>query len=202
MNKNLRIGVIAILLVGIGFFVLTKQNFQPSAPVTNSEPQPSPSVITEQKIRLIGTIKWLNPSDPAQYSYELTLEYPFYDELQSTGQPYMSKMPILSRDKVLQAMGYVTEIFRPVQTAASTMPRVIIGITSSQVSKIQEFYSNLREEYRPEIIGLQGINREVTTIGLNRKSFRESAELLKQKTLATLDIIVDKYNLAPVAAAR
>src|SRR3989344_5804875 len=109
MNKKLLIGVIAILLVGIGFFVLAKQSSQPSVPITKSEPQASPSVITEQKIRLIGTIKWLNPSDPAQYSYELTLNFPFYDELQSTGQPYMSKMPILSRDKALQdsIKGYV-----------------------------------------------------------------------------------------------
>src|SRR3989344_9202013 len=109
MNKKLLIGVIAILLVGIGFFVLAKQSSQPSVPITKSEPQASPSVITEQKIRLIGTIKWLNPSDPAQYSYELTLNFPFYDKLQSTGNPYVSKMPILSRDKVLQDSinGYV-----------------------------------------------------------------------------------------------
>ena len=102
MNKKLLIGVITILLVGIGFFVLTKQSSQPSVPITKSEPQASPSVITEQKIRLIGTIKWLNPSDPAQYSYELTLNFPFYDKLESTGDQYVSKMPILSRDKVLQ----------------------------------------------------------------------------------------------------
>ena len=110
MNKNLRIGVIAILLVGIGFFVLTQKNSQPSAPVTNSETQPSPSVVNDKKITLIGTVKQLdNNSDPAQYSYELTLNFPFYDELESTGNQYVSKMPILSRDKVLQdsIKGYV-----------------------------------------------------------------------------------------------
>ncbi len=103
MNKNLLIGAIVILSVGIGFFVLTKQNSQTSVPVTKSEPQLSPSVITEQKITLIGTVKLLNNnSDPAQYSYELTLNFPFYDKLESTGNSYVSKMPILSRDKVLQ----------------------------------------------------------------------------------------------------
>ena len=100
---------IVVLVVGIGFFVLTKQNSQPSVPVTNSQSQPSPSVITEQKITLIGTIKWLNPSDPAQYSYELTLEYPFYDELNSAENTDSNKVPILSRDKALQdsIKGYV-----------------------------------------------------------------------------------------------
>src|SRR3989338_8671445 len=109
MNKKLLTVAIVVLVVGIGFFVLTKQNSQPSVPVTNSQSQPSPSVITEQKITLIGTIKWLNPSDPAQYSYELTLEYPFYDELNSAENTDSNKVPILSRDKALQdsIKGYV-----------------------------------------------------------------------------------------------
>ncbi|MDP4010818.1 MAG: hypothetical protein Q8P72_01155, partial [Candidatus Roizmanbacteria bacterium] len=110
MNKKLPIVAIVILVVAIGFFALTKQNSQTSVPVTNSEPQPSPLVVNEQKITLIGTVKQLdNNSDPAQYSYELTLNFPFYDKLESTGNPYMSKMPILSRDKVLQdsIKGYV-----------------------------------------------------------------------------------------------
>jgi len=111
MNKNLLIVAIIILFAGVGFFVLTKQNSQPFTPVTNSEPQPSPSVITDQKITLIGTVKRLNNnSDPAQYSYELTLNSPFYDKLEyTTGNEYVSKMPILSRDKALQdsIKGYV-----------------------------------------------------------------------------------------------
>lgn len=103
MNKNFLIVVIVILLIGVGFFVLTKQNSQSPAFLTNSESQPSPSTNTEQKITLIGTVKRLsNNSDPAQYSYELALNFPFYDKLQSTGNSNVSKVPILSRDKVLQ----------------------------------------------------------------------------------------------------
>lgn len=110
MSKKLLMGGILILLAGTGFFILTKQNSKPSTPIAKSEPQSSPLVIPEQKITLIGTVKQLNNnSDPAQYSYELTLNSTFYDELQSTGNPYVSKMPISSRDKVLQdsIKGYV-----------------------------------------------------------------------------------------------
>lgn len=110
MSKKILIVVIVILSVGVGFFVLTKQNPKPPTPVTNSEPQSSPSVITEQKITLIGTVKQLNNNgDPAQYSYELALNSPFFDKLQATGNSTVSKMPILSRDKVLQdsLKGYV-----------------------------------------------------------------------------------------------
>lgn len=58
MNKNLLIGIITILLVGIGFFALTKQNSQPS-----------PSVITEQKVTT-DTSNWTVYTNKT-YSYSI-----------------------------------------------------------------------------------------------------------------------------------
>jgi len=107
-NKKLFFGGVAVIIIGLGFFVLIKQ----STPIVESEPQTSTSAIVEKKITLIGIVKQLNNnSDPAQYSYELTLNYPFFDEFQSTRDrdPYVNNMPILSRDKDLQDSinGYV-----------------------------------------------------------------------------------------------
>lgn len=105
-NKKSVIAVL-IIVVGLASYFGYKNNL--SEGIDNTVVQ-KVEVEQEQKITLIGTVKQLNNnSDPAKYSYELTLNSPFYDELQATGQPYVSKMPILSRDKALQESmgGYV-----------------------------------------------------------------------------------------------
>lgn len=78
MNKKLLIGAMAILLVGFGFFVLTKQNSQPSVPVTKSEPQPSPSVITEKK----PTADTSNWTVYVNKTYNYSVKFPRTYELQ------------------------------------------------------------------------------------------------------------------------
>lgn len=100
-NKNM-IGLGIIIILVIGYFTLNKQSPKLSTADTVPVPQISSTPVVEQKIRLAGVVKQLNNnSDPAQYSYELALDVPFYDELQSVGNP-VSKVPILSRDKALQ----------------------------------------------------------------------------------------------------
>ena len=51
---------------------------------------------TEETISLVGVIKKLNPSTQAEYSYELVLEQPYYDQLQASGYPYINSVPVLS----------------------------------------------------------------------------------------------------------
>lgn len=86
MNKNLLIGVVLILLVGVGFFVLTKQSSQTSAPVTNSESQPSPSVITEQK-SITDTSNWTvytNKTFGYSLKFPVTYQVPSQSEKQKS----------------------------------------------------------------------------------------------------------------------
>jgi hypothetical protein len=120
-NKKAIYLVVGIVIVfGLIVFSLSQNNAKKqNGPLSMSNtPTNKPVSISstptaaakEQKISLIGTVKQLNNnSDPAQYSYELTLNSPFNDKLESTGDSYMTKMPILSRDKVLQESikGYI-----------------------------------------------------------------------------------------------
>lgn len=108
MHKKLFASIIIIVIIVIVYLYETRKNSN-LAPTnsTKTSDQTSPEV-NESKITLTGTVKDLNNTDPARYYYELTLSSPFNDDLQPTGNP-VNKMPILSRDKVLQdsIKGYV-----------------------------------------------------------------------------------------------
>jgi hypothetical protein len=63
---------------------------------TDNVNKTSTAIYTEETISLIGIVKKLEPKFAEDYSYELVLEKPYYDELQATGQPYINSVPLLS----------------------------------------------------------------------------------------------------------
>ncbi len=92
MNKNIFIAVLAISLAGIGFFVLTKQNYKPSAPITNSEPQSSPSVITEKK-PMTDTSNWKTYTNTT-YNYSIRLPNAYPDNPEAKIDPSSGELDL------------------------------------------------------------------------------------------------------------
>lgn len=108
-QKKILISIIIVVVIGIVYLYETrKSNTSVNVNPAKTSDQISPEV-NESKITLVGTVKDLNNTDPARYYYELILNFPFYDKLEPTGNLYVNKMPILSRNKVLQdsIKGYV-----------------------------------------------------------------------------------------------
>lgn len=101
--------IVLVSIVGIFYFIQTKPTTTIQTTTVIASATPAATQILDQTITLSGTVKKLNPSTPAEYAYELILDKPFYDELQASGEPNMTKVPLLSRDDSIQESmkGYV-----------------------------------------------------------------------------------------------
>jgi hypothetical protein len=92
MHKNKIFLIFIVILFSIclsGYFLFQNQSAQKSPTLGD----------TNVKISLTGIVNYLNPSNPEDYSYELILDVPYYDELQASGEPNINQLPIMSTDK-------------------------------------------------------------------------------------------------------
>ena len=201
--------VFGLIVYSVGKNNATKQNVLSSAigtptskPVSISN---NPTVNTkDKKIKLIGTVKQLNnDADPAQYSYELTLNSPYNDKLESTGDSYITKMPMSSRHKVLQESykGYIGKevIAEGVMTWGLAESRYLEVGTITDISS-WTLYTNKTYGYSLKLPATYEVPaqsaRQISQIGIDNNMAVKKKLETNAMSIIVIDVYPNKENMS------
>lgn len=86
MNKKFTPFIAVVILIGVGFFILTKQNPKPFTPIVESTPPASPSATTEKK-PTVDTSNWtiyINKTFGYTLKFPVTYQVPLQSEKQKS----------------------------------------------------------------------------------------------------------------------